>query len=180
MLNNVVSIFSGVATAGDFESIATVTVGAGGVSSVSFSSIPNTYSHLQIRGLALGTNAFFRVRFNSDSGSNYAWHEIFGDGSSVSTGSGSSTTFGVIEASSTSTSLRPGGLVTDILDYASTNKNKTMRTLCGYDDNGSGRIHLVSSLWMNSSTAINSIELVISAGSIGQYSHFALYGIRSA
>ena len=166
------------APSGAYDSIATTTVGAGGASSITFSSIPSTYTHLQLRGTVLGTNAFFRVRFNSDTGSNYAWHEIYGDGSSAVAGAGSSATFGVIEASSTGTASRPGGLVCDILDYASTNKNKTMRTLCGYDDNGSGRIHLVSSLWNNSSTAINSIQLVISAGTVDQYSSFALYGIK--
>ena len=38
-------------TAGDFESIATVTVGSGGASSIEFTSIPGTYQHLQVRGL---------------------------------------------------------------------------------------------------------------------------------
>jgi len=167
------------APSGAYDSIATVTVSSS-VSTITFSSIPSTYTHLQIRATQLGTNAYFRVRFNSDTGSNYAWHELYGDGSSAVAGAGSSTSFGVIEASSTGTASRPGSLVTDILDYASTNKNKTMRSLCGYDDNGSGRIHLVSSLWNNSSTAINNIQLTISAGTIDQYSSFALYGIKGA
>lgn len=179
MLNNIAGLLGdGGGAANSYESIMTVPVGSGGTSTVTFSSIPATYKHLQIRGMATGTTAYFRVRFNGDTGSNYAWHELYGDGSSAVAGAGSSATFGVIEASSAGSNPLSGALITDILDYASTNKNKTMRTLCGYDANGSGRIHLVSSLWMNSSTAINSIEIVISAGSIGQYSSFALYGIK--
>lgn len=162
---------------GAYDALATVTLTAS-TTSVTFAGIPTGYKHLQLRGMATGTTAYFRVRFNGDTGSNYAWHEVYGDGSSAVAGAGSSATFGVIEASSAGSSPLSGGLVTDILDYSSTNKNKTMRTLCGYDANGSGRIHLVSSLWMNSSTAINSIEIVISAGSIGQYSSFALYGVK--
>lgn len=33
----------------DYDSIATTTVGAGGAASITFSSIPSTYQHLQIR-----------------------------------------------------------------------------------------------------------------------------------
>ena len=39
------------AAGGDFESIATVTVGGGGAASIEFTSIPGTYQHLQIRGI---------------------------------------------------------------------------------------------------------------------------------
>jgi len=68
------------------------------------------------------------------------------------------------------------GGVTDILDYASTNKNKTVRTLGGFDANGSGYVNLTSNLWSNTA-AINTIT-INAVGTFNQYSQFSLYGIK--
>lgn len=170
-----------------YESIATVSVGAGGSSTVSFTSIPSTYKHLQIRGFVRTANpgqfSVQKMTFNSDtSSSNYVTlHQIYGFGASVA--SQSSTGNGWIYQSYLAGANAPanmfGGFVTDILDYTSTNKNKTTRTLAGTDQNGAGAITFGSGLWMNSSTAINRIDIVDdSAGNISQYSQFALYGIK--
>ena len=60
MLNNIASMLGvGGAAIGDYESIATVSVGAGGTSAVEFTTIAGTYSHLQIRGIAKGGEATF-------------------------------------------------------------------------------------------------------------------------
>ena len=73
-----------------YESIATVTVGSGGSSSIDFTSIPSTYTHLQLRMTARctaqsgGNPTNVYLRFNSDSGSNYAWHQLAGNGSAAS------------------------------------------------------------------------------------------------
>lgn len=67
----------------------------------------------------------------------------------------------------------------DILDYTSTNKNKTMRTLQGMDSNGGGTISLHSGLYYGTTNAVTSIKLyAASGGNLNQYSHFALYGIK--
>ena len=71
-----------------FESIATVNVGSGGASTVSFSSIPSTYKHLQVRLIARGdypgNNDNIVMYFNSDSATtNYTDHRLRGDGASV-------------------------------------------------------------------------------------------------
>ncbi len=170
-----------------YESIATVAVGSGGTSTVSFTSIPSTYKHLQIRALIRTANpgelSALKMTFNSDSSSsNYVTlHQLYSFGSSVaaqaSTGNG--WIYQSYLAGANAAANRFGGLVTDILDYTSTNKNKTTRTLAGTDQNGVGAITFSSGLWMNSSTAINRIDIVDdSTGNISQYSHFALYGIR--
>jgi hypothetical protein len=65
------------------------------------------------------------------------------------------------------------------LDYTNTNKNKTARSLWGYDANGSGYVGLYSGLWRNTS-AINRIDYVPASGTFPQYSSFALYGIKGA
>ena len=90
MLNNIAGLLGeGVAASTtSFESIATVTVGSGGSSSISFSSIPSTYKHLQVRCIARSSrtqnSGYGVIRFNSDTGTNYSYHSLAGDGASAS------------------------------------------------------------------------------------------------
>jgi len=164
-----------------FESIATYSVGSGGVADITFSSIPATYSHLQIRFIAAGSSADMDVqaRFNSDSGANYARHRMYGGGSSAATDAGTnSTKIDTFGRTGSGASIY-GGNVVDILDYANTNKYKTTRSLFGRDSNGDGFIMFSSGLWMNTN-AITSILLFPQTGNFSQYSHFALYGIKGA
>lgn len=163
---------------GDFESIATVTVGSGGTANVQFTSIPQTFTHLQIRESALttATDPSTLIRFNSDTGNNYANHQLYGTGSSVLASGNSSINY-IFGNPFTNSSTSPSVGVVNILDYANTNKYKTVRVLSGIDTNGGGYVILRTGLWMNTN-AITSIQLPINAGSYSQYSHFALYGIR--
>jgi len=159
---------------GAFDALGSVTVGAGGQSSITFSAIPQTYTHLQIRAIVVtGALGWVTLRFNGDTGNNYSFHELRGDGSSASSSAG--TSGGDIQAWLHNTTA--GSAIVDILDYASPNKNKTARTLGGYDANGSGYIDLTSGLWMNTS-AINSITIGSTTSTFSQYSQFALYGVK--
>ena len=164
------------ANAGSFESIATVTVGSGGASSVTFSSIPSTYTHLQIRGIFKGGYNLYG-QFNSDTGNNYKAHYIYGNGSSVAAGVGATQDI-VFVGRAAGDGSQFGGFVCDILDYNNTNKYKTVRALMGWDNNGSGEMFFDSGVWMSTS-AITSIYLY-GPGVIAQYSSFALYGIKSS
>ena len=175
------------APATSFESIATVTVGSGGSSSISFSSIPNTYKHLQIRGIARntgGTTTFelTTIQFNSDtSTANYAIHQLRGDGSTAAAiGYGTGTVgYGIAgyNASGGNTAGIFGTTIIDILDYTNTSKYKTIRSLNGWDKNGAGNVSLASSLWLNTN-AITSITLGDQSYNLAQYSSFALYGVK--
>ena len=185
MISSLIGIIasSGGVAGGDYESIATTTVGFGGTATITFSSIPSTYTHLQLRGIVRGTNAANEVgvylRINSDSGTNYSNHFLAGNGTSASAGAYTSETrfiFGQV-AASTSTSSTFGVAVLDILDYTNTNKYKTGRSLTGTDRNGGGTIVLYSSLWMNTN-AVTDLSLNCTAGNFEQYSQFALYGIK--
>ena len=167
---------AGVIGPGDFESIATVNVGVSGQANIDFTSIPGTYTHLQIRGIVAGTGNDLRLRFNSDSGSNYTYHFVYGDGATAASGA-SSATDGTYLGFVANTSNATFTFVTDILDYTNTNKFKTIRTINGQDLNGSGLAMLSSSHW-RSTAAVTSIRLLLNAGNIGQYSSFALYGIK--
>ena len=170
-----------------YESIATTTVGSGGAATITFSSIPATYTHLQLRMLTRGnsTSGFqIKTNFNNDSGNNYSpSHFLEGDGATVAAGVAGGTSVTRIQTyaspKSSTTANVFGGFVIDILDYANTNKYKTLRHFGGFDANGSGFIDLDSGLWMSTS-AINRIDVTTGATSFAQYSSFALYGIKGA
>ena len=174
-------------TFSSYESIATVTVGSGGSSTISFTSIPATYTHLQIRGIGRSLEAntgldVIYVRFNSDTGSNYSWHQLFGSGNSASADPGTSTSFmrgGLITLNSEAADIF-GSSIIDILDYANTNKYKTIRSLSGGEyNNVRGGIGLFSGSWRNTNT-ITAITLQPSGANFAQYTQFALYGIKGA
>jgi hypothetical protein len=170
-----------------YESIATTAVGSGGVASITFSSIPATYTHLQIRLLSKSTNSSatddgIYFRFNGDSTAKYTRHFLYGTGSSV--GSGGANVLQTFMALGDTTTQGNGAnffgvTIADILDYANTNKYKTGRGLGGYDANGSGVVWYSSGSWQNTA-AITSVTMTIVGGTynFAEYSHAALYGIK--
>ena len=171
-----------------YESIATVTVGSGGAANVAFTSIPATYTHLQIRGIGrtsdanTGGNLATYIRINSDTGNNYAFHQLSGSGTSAGASSGTSQNLiYTIHAGPRGNDLSNtfSAQIIDILDYTNTNKICTVRSLRGQEQNGSGSIGLHSYLY-NSTTAISRLDFVGGGGDIVQYSSFALYGIKEA
>ena len=166
-----------------FESIATFNA-TGSETTFTFSSIPSTYKHLQLRATMQrngGTQLDVGIRFNGDTGSNYSWHAIEGDGATVLANGNPSTNYAYIGvAPGTSTANMYGVCIANILDYSSTTKNKTIRSLNGKDQNSSaGSIKLLSSAWYNTS-AINSITLYTFGDLMNTGTKFALYGIRGA
>ena len=186
MLNQIAAIHgTGVAASTtSYESIATTTVGSGGSATVTFSSIPSTYKHLQVRIIGKTDRALNRdgakVSFNSDSSTSYVSHYLYGDGATAAAGYDSITTWSGIYRFSGNTSASNifGSVVYDILDYADTNKNTTGRYLGGVDLNGAGEVYLGSTLF----TKTNAITSISFSPIIGtnflQYSSFALYGIK--
>jgi hypothetical protein len=171
-----------ITSANSYASIATSYVSAsGGVSSITFSNIPQNYTHLQIRALTRSTIAqsgsIYTVIFNADSGSNYSYHQLNADGSSVYASSGNSLTGIQLRDTTGASNLTNnfGVALVDIIDYTNTNKYKVLKYMGGYDNNGSGFISLDSGAWLNYSP-ISSITISTYAN-FAQYSHFALYGI---
>lgn len=166
-----------------FESIATAT-GTGSSGTITFSSIPATYSRLQIRYIARSSAAFdndyVAFRFNSDSATNYSWHIIEGNGATASAGGGTNNDIaysGEIPAASAGSSIIGIGII-DIPDYASTNKAKTVTSYAGNDRNNSGAFRITSDLW-RSTSAINQIDITTFRGANWTTSTtFALYGIK--
>lgn len=166
---------------GSYDALATVTVPLGGLASLTFAGIPSGYEHLQLRWIGKdnrgATSDGVNMVFNGDTTSgNYYGHRLYGDGSSAVSQNFSGYSTGWINGTSTGSIF--GACVSDILDYASTAKNKTVRTLGGNDINGGGEAGIYSMLW-NNTNAITSITLTPSNGStFNQFSQFALYGVK--
>ena len=187
LLNTILgSLSSGVAAStSSYESIASYTA-TGSETSFTFNSVPGTYASVQIRGLfrtsnTSGTNWFTLIQFNSDTGANYSYHGLRGNGSVASAYGSSSETYGLaIDSGDSATSTLGWGVgIVDIHDYASTTKNKTIRSFTGFDENGDGFVELVSGGWFSTS-AITSIKLFFSPGTFSAGSVFSLYGIKGA
>jgi len=161
---------------GAYDALATVTVPSGGVASITFAGIPNTYKHLQIRGFFRTSSAAEnKIEMNGiTTTTSYYRHYLQGSGAGVGAGANNSNSMaGYYE---TNTNIF-GTHIIDILDYANTSKIKVVRTLWGFDANGSGYVGLSSGA-NNSTSAINSISLVPTAGSYTEYSQFSLYGVK--
>lgn len=181
LLNSIVALLESGAGGGGgaYESIATAT-GTGSSATITFSSIPSTYASLQIRIFAKdGSLNQIGLRFNSDSGSNYSTHQLYGDGASVTASALTSTTRVSYIGQAVATANIGGVSIVDVHDYASTSKNKTVRSFTGWDTNGSGEVKLTSGLWMNTS-AVTSLSIVNLADNFTTTSVFSLYGIKGA
>lgn len=184
MIGNILAgVYEGGPILGDFESIATTTLSSG-QNQIEFANIPQTYTHLQIRGIVnsnAGTNDNIYMRLNSDTASNYSWHYLSGNGSSASSGAATSAT-SVLISRIQGTGTNFSGFICDILDYKDTNKAKTIRSLSGWDGNGSGEIFFWSGSWRKSPLeAISNIKISAQfGGAINMITNtqIALYGIK--
>jgi len=171
------------ASTSSYESIASAT-GTGSSTTITFSSIPSTYASLQIRIIGRSDSAAsagsITVYANNDTtATNYTRHRLSCDGATVTAfgAASTSTQLGRVTAASATANIM-GVTIIDIIDYASSTKNKTFRSFSGHDQNGSGDVWLTSGLWMNTA-AINRIDLVIGGNWTTQTS-IALYGIKGA
>jgi hypothetical protein len=162
-----------------YTPIATQTLGSA-VSSVTFSSIPSTYTDLILIAntgfVNTGSDNQFEARVNGDSGSNYSVTGLFGDGSSVYSYRQSNNTW--IEMNRINYSLT-NTIIMQLNNYSNTSTYKTIITRT----NGTAtQISATVNLW-RSTSAINSISLSnYYAGSNTFFagSTFTLYGIAAA
>jgi hypothetical protein len=170
--------------AGAYDALATVTVPSGGLTSVTFAGIPAGYKHLQLRWTGRSSRSAnsdtLTIIFNGDSAANYSYHDLFGDGSTTGAqgAANTSTMYSGWVAGASAGANTQGVGVLDVLDYANTSKFKTVKSLTGYDNNGSGLISLESNSW-RSTTAVTSLTITTQfSGTFQQYSQFALYGVK--
>lgn len=170
-----------------YTTIATTTLSSS-ASSVTFSSISGAYTDLemiiQARSTAAGNGREdFRIRLNGDTGTNYSYTFIRGNGSAASSGRASSQNYADAmyqESNSSSTTFGNNKLI--IMNYANTTTYKTGLTRSSYnllgntDDVTAAHVFL----W-RSTSAVTSIELSTSAsGGFSSGCTFSLYGIAAA
>jgi len=139
-----------------------------------FSSIPQTFTHLQLRiqSRAAGTASTTLIgsQFNNDyTSGNYSYgsHYLNGNGASVTSSTGQTylgfgsgpngASYGFIPGASITSGVFSSQIV-DIFDYTNTNKFKAWRAIGGYDANGSGNAALFSGYW-NQTSAITVINI---------------------
>jgi hypothetical protein len=171
--------------AADYELISTQVLSSN-TPSVTFSGLNTAaaaFKHLQLRVVVRSSNGAasdsLGLRFNSDTGSNYAEHVLYGNGSNVLSGSGASQTLmsaATITGNSAAANIFGGGVI-DILDFSQTTKKKTVRSLSG--NQAQPFVQLRSGLW-NSSAAVTSINLFSANGATNLLtgSRFSLYGLK--
>ena len=167
------------------EAIATTYLEAD-AATVTFSGIPATYEHLQLRFSAredaTGADGALGLRFNGV-GSGYTYHRMSGSSSTASAGSSISQsaiwlywcTSGAYKATNYA------GTVVDILDYGNGSKNTTIQSTMGLAaSTGTPRVVSLSGMW-DDVAAVTSITLIVGFGSnIVRGSEFTLYGLNSA
>ena len=165
-----------------FESIATAS-GTGSSGTITFSSLGSDYKHLQLRILGIATTnsgAAGLIRFNGDTGANYAYHILDGYASTVTSGGvANNTEILYIYNNEGMHNVYANVTIIDILDAFSTTKNKTIRAINGMDRNTGGEITVLSGLW-RSTAALSSITLSLNDGSYATTTRAALYGIKEA
>jgi hypothetical protein len=171
--------------AGSYDLIESVVL-TSTTASVTFSGLAayaSTYKHLQLRMVARtnrgATGDDLSIQFNGDTGSNYTWHNLSGNGSSVTSNAiAISNTwmgnYGLAGGSTTSDVF--SAQVTDILDPFAA-KNKTIRSLSGMASNNNV-IDLTSGFW-NNTASLTEIRVFLRLGtSYVSGSRFSLYGLK--
>lgn len=146
-------------------------------SSVTFSSIDQSYGDLVLvispKSLTpTGYGGAALIRFNSDSGSNYSYVFMYGNGSTASSSSGTTTNvYGGYQANNDNTP----NFLANIMDYSATDKHKAVLTRHGQAEN---IVYARVYRWANTA-AITSIDIASSGGDFAAGSTFYLYGVAA-
>ena len=172
-----------------FDLLETYDVTTTGVDEIDFTGLSSysDYQHLQLRYVAgLETTDTSPItllfRLNSDSGSNYAWHHLMGNSGSVTSSSGSATSYIQLQKAldtDSDTSDQFGAGVVDFLDFSSTNKSTTLRALYGASHSTDPAVALASGLW-NNTAAVTTINIIRTGLNFAVGSRFVIYGTKGA
>jgi hypothetical protein len=176
---------AGVVSASSYELIETQILGSPS-SSITFSSLgtySSTYKHLQIRMIGRsnfsGNSSAVFVRLNGDTGSNYSLHELTGNAFGVvSLGAASQTVMsaGEFPAANYAANIFSPAVI-ELLDFSSSTKNTTIRTLSGISGLRT-LVSLSSGLW-NNTAAVTSVTVISGGGaSFVAGTRMSIYGVK--
>lgn len=155
-----------------YTPIETQTLGTA-ATSVTFSSISGSYTDLiLVFNGTVSANQYVAVRLNSDTGSNYSWTRLDGNGSTAQSSRGTSTTFGRLGIGDpTNRTLT----ISHFMNYSNTTTNKTVLSRSNSDFVGA-----LVNLWRNTAAITSITVLTTTADTFSVGSTFTLYGIKAA
>lgn len=163
--------------------IASVTVGAGGASSIDFSSIPSTYTDLVIKLSARSASTsgatwhWVKILVNNQS-TTYSYKQLFGNGSSASSGGGTGA-LSAYATDSSATSNTFSNSETYFPNYAGS-ATKIYTNDAVTENNGTSALASFFATSYSGTSAINQLTLSLETGNFAQYSTATLYGISNA
>jgi hypothetical protein len=161
-----------------YEKIATTTLGSA-ATDITFSSISSAYTDIKLVFVGFTTDAVnLQIQLDGDTGSNYSYTRLSGDGTSAASFRASSQTSVLLTQGGIASSSTPGFLTIDLFSYAGSTY-KTFLSETSNDKNGSGVVNRIVGLW-RSTSAIDSIKLYPVSGNISTGSTATLYGILKA
>ena len=159
-----------------YDCIATTTLGSG-TGTVTFTSISGSYTDLiLITNSATGVNDIdMYIQVNSDTGTNYSWTRIFGNGSTASSSRGTSTSLGYRVGNMSGSNVGQNNAVIQFQNYSNTT---TYKTILSRSNNASLLVEAFVGLW-RSTSAITSMDIKTQSGNFSTGSTFTLYGIKA-
>jgi hypothetical protein len=160
-----------------YEPLATTTLGSA-AATVTFSSISGAYTDLiLITNSATGVNDIdMYIQVNSDTGSNYSWTRITGNGTSAASSRGSSSSLGYRVGNMSGSNVGQNNAVIQFQNYSNAT---TYKTILSRSNNASLLVELFVGLW-RSTSAITSMDIKTQSGTFSTGSTFTLYGIKAA
>jgi len=154
--------------------LANITLGSA-QATITFSSIPATYRDLRIvvSCQAMSGNGVMATQFNADTGSNYSYVGMYGEGGSAGSESGSTTYIKTSVSNVTSNEM----ITIDVMDYSATDKHKSALLRPG---NAATNLAAYAGRWANTA-AVTSVKLYhTGTNQFGAGTTATLYGIVSA
>jgi hypothetical protein len=158
--------------ASTYEKIATTTLGSA-QATVTFSSISGSYTDIVviINGVCSNSGEL-RITLNSDTGSNYSFTQLYGDGSSAVTARDSNRTTGRLSSARTVDNVT-------IANFQNYSNNTTYKTIITRESPAGSLVQAFVSLW-RSTAAITNIVFFPETGTFNSNTTFTLYGIKAA
>jgi hypothetical protein len=160
--------------------ISTVTVGSGGVATISFTGIPQTYTDLMlVHSMRTSRTAYhesIKLSFNGST-SSQTNRRLYGDGGNAAS-TNDTLMYGGQAGAASGTANTFGNSTVYIPNYTSSNNKSSSEEGTGENNATGSLIDMNANLWANTAP-ITSITLTPeNSGTIQQYSTATLYGIR--
>jgi hypothetical protein len=159
-----------------YDKIAAQTLGSN-AASVTFSSIPATYTDLVLIVVGTRNNAssdLLRYRLNGDTGTNYSRTYLLGDGSSASSGRSTNQSAGAYAGD-----MNNAVISNHIIHFMNYSNTTTFKTMLSRGNKSDAYTESEVNLWRNTS-AINQIVLSVGSSDFLAGCTFTLYGIKAA